>query len=76
MMCVKTSLIRSTPTFDFDIPVGQNGDSYDRYMVRLLEMEQSLRIIEQALDQLPEGPFLGKVPKKMKMPTGGLQFCG
>ncbi len=62
------------PNFDFEIPVGQNGDSYDRYNVRLLEIEQSLRIIEQALDQLPDGPFLGKVPKKLKMPTGDCSF--
>lgn len=42
--------------FDFDIPVGENGDNYDRYLVRMEEMEQSIRIVEQALDQLPEGP--------------------
>ncbi len=43
--------------FEFDIPVGANGDVYDRYLVRMLEMEQSLRIIQQALDGLPEGPW-------------------
>lgn len=42
--------------FDFDIPVGSNGDNYDRYLVRLEEMEQSMRIVEQALAQLPGGP--------------------
>ena len=63
------------PKFDFEIPVGENGDSFDRYMVRLNEMEQSLRIIEQALDQLPEGPYLGKVPKKLKLPTGDSSFA-
>jgi NADH-quinone oxidoreductase subunit C/D len=42
--------------FDFDIPVGSNGDTYDRYLVRMEEMRQSLRIVEQALDGLPEGP--------------------
>ncbi|MBM3327205.1 MAG: NADH-quinone oxidoreductase subunit D [Calditrichaeota bacterium] len=41
--------------FDFEIPVGTRGDVYDRYLVRLFEMEQSLRIIEQALDKLPGG---------------------
>jgi NADH-quinone oxidoreductase subunit C/D len=41
--------------FDFDIPVGNNGDTYDRYLVRMEEMRQSLRIVEQALDGLPEG---------------------
>ncbi len=41
--------------FDFDIPVGQRGDNLDRYYVRMEEMEQSLRIIEQALRKLPKG---------------------
>ncbi len=41
--------------FDFDIPVGTNGDVYDRYLVRMLEMEQSLRIIESS----PRGPAGG-----------------
>ncbi len=43
--------------FEFDIPVGSNGDVYDRYLIRMLEMEQSLHIIQQALDGLPEGPW-------------------
>jgi NADH-quinone oxidoreductase subunit D len=43
--------------FEFDIPVGENGDVYDRYLVRMLEMEQSLRIIQQALDGMPEGAW-------------------
>ncbi|HEY5995690.1 MAG TPA: NADH dehydrogenase (quinone) subunit D [Candidatus Deferrimicrobiaceae bacterium] len=42
--------------FDFDVPVGEHGDTCDRYMVRMEEMRQSIRIIEQALDQLPGGP--------------------
>lgn len=44
------------PEFEFDIPVGENGDCYDRYRVRMEEMNQSMRIIEQALAKLPEGP--------------------
>jgi NADH-quinone oxidoreductase subunit D len=44
--------------FDFKIPVGTVGDHYDRYRVRLAEMRESLKIIEQALDGLPEGPYI------------------
>ncbi len=40
---------------DFEVPLGENGDNYDRYYVRMLEMEQSLRIIEQALQRMPRG---------------------
>lgn len=46
--------------FDFDIPVHQNGDCYDRYLQRLAEIKQSLRIITQALDGLPEGDIQPK----------------
>jgi NADH-quinone oxidoreductase subunit D len=44
-------------TYDFDVPVGQHGDVYDRYLVRFEEMRQSARILEQALDRLPDGPI-------------------
>jgi NADH-quinone oxidoreductase subunit D len=44
--------------FDFDVPVGSVGDNYDRFRVRIDEMRESLRIIEQALDGLPEGPWI------------------
>ena len=40
---------------DFDVPVGKNGDSYDRYLIRVEEMRQSIRIIKQCIDQMPEG---------------------
>ncbi|HLW01561.1 MAG TPA: NADH dehydrogenase (quinone) subunit D [Ktedonobacterales bacterium] len=43
--------------FDFDIPVGSNGDVYDRYLVRMLEMAESLKIVKQALDGMPDGPY-------------------
>jgi NADH-quinone oxidoreductase subunit D len=43
-------------TYDFDVPVGQTGDVYDRYLVRMEEMRQSIRILEQALERLPDGP--------------------
>ena len=42
--------------FDFEVPVGENGDVYDRYLVRMEEMRQSTRIIEQAVNRLPDGP--------------------
>jgi len=44
-------------TYDFDVPVGRYGDAYDRYLVRMEEMRQSLRIMQQALDRLPDGPI-------------------
>jgi NADH-quinone oxidoreductase subunit D len=44
--------------FDFKIPVGTTGDNYDRYRCRMAEMRESLKIVEQALDGLPEGPFI------------------
>lgn len=43
--------------YDFDVPLGKNGDVYDRYVVRIEEMRQSLRIVQQALNDIPEGPF-------------------
>jgi NADH-quinone oxidoreductase subunit D len=59
------------PAFDFEIPIGDKGDIMDRYLVRLREMEQSLRIIEQALDKLPNGPIMAeKVPKRVKPAEG------
>lgn len=60
--------------FDFEVPTGERGDCLDAYMVRVREMEQSLRIIEQALDGLPEGPVMAKVPKKLKIPQGDYTF--
>jgi NADH-quinone oxidoreductase subunit D len=60
------------PELDFDVPVGANGDCFDRYMVRIWEMEQSRRIIYQALDRLDatEPGNLGKAPKVFKPPAG------
>ena len=58
--------------FDFDIPVGTRGDSYDRYLVRTEEMRQSLRIIEQAVEQMPDdGPIMPeKMPRRLRLPPG------
>lgn len=49
--------------FDFDIPVGSNGDVYDRYLVRMMEMDQSLNIVNQAMAGIPEGRFRVNNPK-------------
>jgi NADH-quinone oxidoreductase subunit D len=51
------------PEFNFDVPVGTNGDAYDRYIVRGREMRESIKILEQALDGLPEGPINADVPE-------------
>jgi len=56
--------------FDFTIPVGQRGDTYDRYLVRLEEMRQSRRIILQAVDSIPEGPIMARLGKVIKPPPG------
>lgn len=61
--------------FDYEIPVGEGkagtvGDSWDRYYVRVREMEESLKIIEQALDTLPDGDIASAIPKRIKPPAG------
>lgn len=56
--------------YEFDVPVGETGDSFDRYLVRMEEMRQSARIIEQAVARIPAGPILAKVPKVLKPPPG------
>ncbi len=48
--------------YDFEVPVGHQGDSYDRIMIRFEEIKQSARIVEQALDNLPDGPFRADHP--------------
>ena len=59
---VKWDLRKSQPyeiyeKLNFDVPVGTNGDCYDRYLIRVFEMKQSLKIIEQCLEQMPYGPI-------------------
>jgi NADH-quinone oxidoreductase subunit D len=49
--------------YDFDVPVGETGDTYDRYLCRMEEYRQSIRIVEQALDTLPDGPILADEAK-------------
>jgi NADH-quinone oxidoreductase subunit D len=58
--------------FDFDIPIGTNSDVYDRYLVRLEEVRQSVRIIEQALEQMPDaGPILPERLPRLLRPAAG-----
>lgn len=62
--------------FDFEIPTRTAGDCMARFEVRIAEMEQSCRIVEQALDMLPEGPFKpAKLVKKLKPPQGEFYFA-
>jgi len=56
--------------FHFDVPVLNGGDCYDRYLIRLLEMRQSVRILEQAMAELPEGPYTAEVPALIRPPKG------
>lgn len=55
---------------EFDVPIGEKGDTYDRYLVRMEEMRQSVRIVHQCLDRLPDGPFMAKVPKILRAGEG------
>ena len=56
------------PKCEFSVPVGKNGDTYDRYWIRMEEMRQSARIIAQCLDQLPAGPIMADVPQYIPPP--------
>lgn len=60
--------------FEFDVPVGKHGDVFDRYMIRMKEMEESIKIIDQALkmykDMPADAPLIAKVPKTIKPPVG------
>jgi len=61
--------------FNFDMAVGKNGDSWDRYKVRRDEIEESLKIVEQALEGIPAGEILGKVPKANLRPPAGESYA-
>ncbi len=56
--------------YDFEIPTGDRGDNFDRYIVRMAEMRQAVRIMRQAVAALPQGPIMAKVPKVLKPPAG------
>ena len=64
--------------FEFEVPVLKNGDTFDRYYIRILEIYQSMKIVEQAMESIPEGPIKAKVPKIIKPPVGEIyhQFEG
>ena len=62
--------------FEFDVPVGDKGDVFDRYMVRMREIEESIKIVEQALKGCPaRGPILAKLPRKLKPPEGARVYA-
>ncbi|GHC12379.1 NADH dehydrogenase (quinone) subunit D [Cerasicoccus arenae] len=54
--------------YDFDVPIGSAGDSYDRYLVRMEELRQSLRIVQQAITKMPDGPWYAEEAKKIFAP--------
>jgi NADH-quinone oxidoreductase subunit D len=57
--------------FDFDVPIGLDGDCWDRYYLRVQEIYQSIRIVEQALDQLPEGEVVSSLGRRLIRPPAG-----
>lgn len=77
---VKWDLRKNNPyslysKFDFDVPVGTGevgvlGDCWNRYIVRMREVIESIKIIRQAIAQIPDGPVMAKVPKVIKLPKG------
>lgn len=56
--------------FEFDVPTAKNGDVFDRYWVRMEEMRQSVRILKQAVAQLPEGEIMAKTSRMIRPPAG------
>ena len=57
--------------YEFEVPLGEKGDCYDRYAVRMEEMRQSVRIVRQAIDKMPEGPFYAEEATKIFAPNKG-----
>ncbi|MFY9820796.1 MAG: NADH-quinone oxidoreductase subunit D [Thermoanaerobaculia bacterium] len=72
----KTMPYEAYPEVQFDVPLGKNGDTYDRYLVRMEEMRQANRILKQCLDQIPEGPIMAKRPRVMKAVKDGEVYHG
>ena len=72
---MKADLRRTRPygiydRFQFEVPTGTVGDNWERYLMRVLEIRESAKIITQALEGLPEGPIMAKIPKVIKPPAG------
>ncbi len=57
-------------TLDFDVPIGSDGDNFDRYMVRVQEMRESVKIIRQCIERIPDGPIRSQTPFFMRAPVG------
>jgi NADH-quinone oxidoreductase subunit D len=68
----KTQPYSGYEQYEFMIPTGTHGDVYDRYLVRMEEMRQSLHIIQQALDKMPYGPFRSNNRKYVPPPRSEL----
>ena len=58
------------PELDFDIPTRDAGDSYARYLLRVDEIRESIRIIDQVLHEMPDGPIMAKIPRMIRIPPG------
>jgi NADH-quinone oxidoreductase subunit D len=58
------------PRLKFEIPVGKQGDCFERYLVRVAEMRESLKMIEQSLDMIQPGEWIAKIPKTFRVPVG------
>ncbi|WOO39478.1 NADH dehydrogenase (quinone) subunit D [Rubellicoccus peritrichatus] len=54
--------------YDFDVPIGSVGDCYDRYLIRMEELRQSVRIVRQVIDKMPDGPYYAEDAKKVHVP--------
>ena len=77
---VKWDLRRDDPysvyhKFDYEIPIGtgergKTGDCWDRYIIRVREIEESIKIVEQAIEQIPDGDVTSAIPKRVKPPVG------
>ena len=58
------------PELEFDIPTRSEGDSYARYLIHVDEIRESIRIIDQVLHEMPDGPVMTKIPRLIRIPPG------